>query len=235
LEYWLRHALPVILIIHDPESDIAYFQPITADTVTRSKKGWKTAIPFAQVLSKSKRALASLTEASTYELRRRQLGLALPWMSLIAGGDRVVVEVEEWVNKSSGRGTFTFLRVDDGGGEEVIEEWPYQMYPGWPYPELFNHLFPWADVTIDEEFYDQKHDEDTIDMPSWMIPDPIEGEPDEPDPPEIRPYESNGEIDSYRLELRLNGVGKAFLELENFLTSPVPRAESPARAPRRKD
>lgn len=48
LSYWLLHSLPVMLVIYDPASDVAYWQIINRYTVELTGKAWKTRIPLQQ-------------------------------------------------------------------------------------------------------------------------------------------------------------------------------------------
>jgi Domain of unknown function (DUF4365) len=50
LSYWLSHTLPVILLVHDPDTDLTYWQHFTPDAVTSTSTGWRTHIPADHVL-----------------------------------------------------------------------------------------------------------------------------------------------------------------------------------------
>jgi hypothetical protein len=50
LEYWLKHDLPVIVVLHDPVSDDAYWQVVTPRNVTPTPRGWKISVPRSQKL-----------------------------------------------------------------------------------------------------------------------------------------------------------------------------------------
>ena len=50
LAYWLGHSLPVVIILHDHETDCCYWQVVTEQTIERTNKGWKIEVPFSQVL-----------------------------------------------------------------------------------------------------------------------------------------------------------------------------------------
>lgn len=50
LRYWLRHSLPVILLMHRPDSGVTYWARITQDTVEYTDASWKVLVPFRQVL-----------------------------------------------------------------------------------------------------------------------------------------------------------------------------------------
>jgi len=226
LDYWERHCLPVILVLHEPSAGRTIWQVVTKDTVRSTKKGWKITVPFRNVLSEGcSRSWLAISEGPPYQRRLRALVLAKPWMDLIRDGKRLLLDVEEWVNKSSGRGAMELLAQDpDSGQETVVEGWS-AMFPGEIYQELLPHLFPWADIAIDEEFYDDydqtAYDEEcgvwdseeghyafhTEDYGEWRER-----------LPEIRPYEiSAGEVARFRLELTISALGKCFLQLDDYL------------------
>ncbi|MES2355090.1 MAG: DUF4365 domain-containing protein [Pseudomonadota bacterium] len=63
LDYWLNHSLPVILVVHLPESGKTLWTPVNEETVERTKKGWKVSISKKQELDKSSRqSLESVVE-----------------------------------------------------------------------------------------------------------------------------------------------------------------------------
>src|SRR5699024_3507996 len=99
--------------------------------------------------------LAGLAEGSPYELRVRQLRLALPWMKLLTSGRRVLLEAEEWINKSSGRGDLTIISVDDANEDrEELGTW-HLLAGAASYENILPSLVPWADVVLHEETYDE--------------------------------------------------------------------------------
>jgi hypothetical protein len=67
LDYWLNHDLPVIVILFDPDSQIAYWQHVTKAHVTRLSDGWKMSIPRTQMLEPSKaHALQDIAAQNEY-------------------------------------------------------------------------------------------------------------------------------------------------------------------------
>ena len=227
LAYWRRHSLPVVLVLHDPGANISYWQSVSDKNVEKTDKAWKIEVPFNQTFDKAaaKKELYDLAAGPIYERRMRRLVLDRPWMLLLEDGEQLFLEAEEWINKSSGRGSLA-LKARNGEGEErLVQDWPFVMFPGWPYEFVFRQLFPWADLSVDEEFY-QDHDEEAFDSACgiWDGEDKrYIGHTEDfsewrADLPELRPYEiAGGEVAMYRLELALNEVGKAFLMLDRFL------------------
>lgn len=62
-DYWLRHALPVILVKVDVEAKLTYWQAVTPDTVISTGKGRKILIPANQRLDS--RAVPALLDQLT--------------------------------------------------------------------------------------------------------------------------------------------------------------------------
>jgi hypothetical protein len=50
LLYWLRHPLPVILLLHDPDSGVTYWAHVTQAAAEFTGSGWKMLVPSSQVL-----------------------------------------------------------------------------------------------------------------------------------------------------------------------------------------
>ena len=48
LEYWIEHSLPVLIILHNPETHISYWQAIKTENVIPTGKGWKIIVPEIQ-------------------------------------------------------------------------------------------------------------------------------------------------------------------------------------------
>jgi len=80
--------------------------------------------------------------------------LAKPWMELAASGKRLMVDIEEWINKTSGRGSIS-LGVDNEDGEKPEELASWGVFLGLAsYAEVVPRLFAWADVQVHAETYE---------------------------------------------------------------------------------
>ena len=221
LDYWSGHSLPVLLVAHFPESNQTLWALVTEGSTARTAKGWKIAIPKANVFGETSRdQLAEIFEGSPAQQRLRKLSIDEPLMRHITDGGKVSVELEEWVNKSLGRTPVQVFIHDKNGNETLSQDW-FQYYVGYGVKELAEALFPWATAIVDEEFYEEHADqeEDWRDALSRAIDEDngiIHGAPD---PDAVYPYsESAGEVESYRLELKLNELGKAFLMVSDHLS-----------------
>jgi hypothetical protein len=182
-------------------------------------------VPRAQVLDKSSRArLQEAAEGDPYVLRIRDLQLAKPWMELLAGGTRLVVDMEEWINKTSGRGTISIgIDHEDGKGPEELASWSVMLGLA-DYADVIPKLFAWADVSPHEETYHEaEYDlfqtecaiwDDEVTFYSEEFSDWRQGRI----PEGLHSYMEDGEIGYWRLELTLNDLGQGFLLVDKFAT-----------------
>ncbi|MBN9103781.1 MAG: DUF4365 domain-containing protein [Propionibacteriaceae bacterium] len=224
-EYWLKHSLPVVVVLCDEIDGKAYWQQVTKSTLEATPKNFKILVPRSQELgTTSVAALREVAAGDPYTTRLRRLHLALPWMELLRAGRRILIEADEWINKSSGRGEITIVSVDEANEDrQLLGDWMI-MAPGWSYDAVLPSLVPWADVVVHEETYDEAeydaweaecvyYDNEgdrivTEGYEEWRAASGLEG---------LRPYaNSAGEVDSWRLELKLNQLGEAFLLVNEF-------------------
>lgn len=225
LSYWRDHSLPVIVALYSPEDQRTYWQLVTDSTVEVGPRGGRRIkVPRGQTLNvESKQELSRASEGKPYDIRVRQLRLALPWMRLLTGGRRLLLDAEEWVNKTSGRGDLRISSTDEAG-DDVREHGTWTALLGSrPYDEVLPSLVPWASVSLHEETYDA-HDEEQWESEcvhfdregdSWTtmtFEDWRAGFGDG-----LRPYKNGaGEVDFWRFELTLNDLGKGFMAVDSF-------------------
>ena len=223
--YWLNHSLPVIVVLYHPPTKTCYWQRATSDLLEQTESGgWRLLVPDTQTLDESARnQWRSVAEGDPYELRLRELRLARPWMQLLEGGTRLVVDFEEWINKSSGRGAISIgIDKEDGEPPEELVKWELLLGPS-SYAEAVPKYFAWAEVHLHEETYDAADHElyeaecsiwdegeqfMTQDYAGWHQGQFADG---------IRPFENAaGEVDYFRLELTLGKLGTSFLVVDEF-------------------
>lgn len=205
--YWLNHSLPVIIVLYCPSKDQCIWEVINKQTAKKCGAGWKIDIPWSHILENSKLILQSLVnKQSEYERRWNSLVVAKEWMLETVEHGESILEVEEWINKSSGRGKF-ILKVQKNEKEKILYEREWFGFGIKKYEQVIQELFPWADIKIDEEFYEENMEEDYYEFLK-----------DNDNISRIYPYRNGaGEVDFYRLKLTLNQIGKSFIEMENFL------------------
>lgn len=88
-------------------------------------------------------------------LRIRELRLAKPCMALLASGTRVLLDMEEWISKTSGHGLISIgIDHEDGNEPEELVNWRF-LVGSTSYMEAVSELFAWADIDVHEETYDE--------------------------------------------------------------------------------
>ena len=227
VQYWTNHSLPVVVVLVDMEAEQCHWQLVSRDTlVETSTGGWKVLVPKAHVLDETaRRPLRDAAAGDPYALRIRELQLAKPWIEMLADGTRLVVDIEEWINKTSGRGSIRLgIDHEDGKKPEPLASWG--VFLGFAsYAEVVPTLFRWADVSVHEETYDEADSEqfeeecviydegdrfEIMSFREWVAEQGQRG---------LRPYANSfGEVDYWRLELTLNDLGKAFRVVDGFAT-----------------
>lgn len=223
--YWTNHSLPVVVVLYHPETGQCHWQLVNRKTlVETSTGGWKLLIPKAHLLDETARTpLQDAAEGDPYVLRIRELRLAKPWMELLASGTRLVVDMKEWINKSSGRGSISIgIDHEDGNEPEELVTWQFLVGPT-SYAEAVSTLFAWASVDVHDETYDDaEYDQYEAECSIWDEGDQFFTESFDDwrsgrIEKRIRPYGNvAGEVDCFRLELTLNDLARAFLIVDKF-------------------
>jgi len=223
VEYWLRHGLPVIIALYNPSEDRFFWTPVTTDTVEKTKKAYKITISKSSILThKNCKRLKRLYKLNVPEYRLKRMLLDLEWMKLIHGGETVYAEFEDWVNKSLSRTSIKIFFDSNGHYKEMVI--PTHYWAGHNSLEILEKFLPWADYEMDEEaheegmqevyesecygWYDKESGEVfyTEDFEDWYTP-----------PDGIVPISQNGEVDTYRVILKLNELGETFLTISDYL------------------
>jgi hypothetical protein len=231
LDYWLNHKLPVIVVLHDMATNVSYWQSVSEETVVRLKKGWKMSVPRSKRIERAQaHTLAEVAAGQPYFQKLNKLQLDRPLMSVLVSGDRLFLEADEWINKLSGRCRIALIRQDSDGEETTIQSSEYWVfYPGLRFEAAVQLHFPWAEFSIDDDAYDD-HDHDRWDNECGhydreediLIHDSsFEAWKRCAGLPKLRPYSDDSEVASWRLEMTLNDIGRAFCDLDAYLSGLV--------------
>lgn len=204
-DYWTNYSLPVILVLYNPETMLCIYEVISADKITKMEKGWKIEISTDNKLESAAKTLRNLNKnQSEYQKRLSTLAFAKGLMKL-AEDEILIVEVREWINKTSGRGDFIIKTVDHTGAMRDLYGKTVLGFGCRPYEKVLPEVFPWADLELDTDYYEMYGDQEYILYKKCESPD-------------IYPYKNTaGEVDWYQFRPVLNDVGKAFLLMDDFL------------------
>ena len=224
VDYWFRHSLPVIVVLYNPDKDVCLWEIVTDDTIKNTGKGWKIEIPKTKALNEdSLEELRGMTQPPEYFKKLNKLRLDKKWIDLLAEGESVFVEYEDWINKSLPR--FEIKIGCDSKDDIESENWPTLYGLGLSMEEALEHTLPWADYEMDYDahydfmesvWFDECYmgrDEDTRE-PYFLMPFSEWHKR----PEGIVCVSENGEIEGYRLLLSLNKIGQAFYNLDDYLS-----------------
>ena len=80
----------------------------------------------------------NLTE---YEKKFNAFLFAKPWMKEAISGNKVVLNIEEWINKSSSRGEFKLRIIDKSGDEKQVFNRNFVDFRSLIYREMYIYKF----------------------------------------------------------------------------------------------
>ncbi|MCA3416612.1 MAG: DUF4365 domain-containing protein [Roseomonas sp.] len=154
LDYWLRHQLPVFIMLHDPEIKQTFWQKIDRNLVNRTSKGsWYIRVPKENILDKDSLVYfeKSLPRDET-AFRRAHLAIDYSLMKKIDSQNNVYLCVTEWNHKTlSMRGAeFRFNDSMKANVDIAIERWTthrgIHAYMAQMFPWLnYRHIRPLED------------------------------------------------------------------------------------------
>jgi hypothetical protein len=213
LEYWLNHSLPILIILHNEATNQTIWQKITEKTIIRTSKSFKVSIPINNTLNVAVlNKLKILNKYPIYIQRLQRLAIHKQLMLFIKKDKKIIIELQEWINKSIGRATITIKKIDDEGDEHLLSEGGYIFFKGLEDLEV---LFPWADFYIDDDFYEESDENDY--HATYGEHPPYSFREFRDHLPDVRAIDLNGEVHLYRFELSLNEIAQSFLVLHDFL------------------
>jgi hypothetical protein len=228
VRYWTSHSLPVIVVLYNPSTRSSYWQIVNNRNLREtSSGGWKILVPEANRLDKNAAAaLADLAAGDPYVLRLRELQLARPLMTMLAEGHRMVIEIEEWVTRTTGRGSITLALYHEVPGYTTpLVTWGVLLGSS-GYAEAVPRLFAWANVEVHGDTYDE--------ATPRLYEAECGGAYDEDDPVVVEEYAdwrarrlnrttlrpfvhaNQEEVAYWMLELTLNDLGRGFLLVDEF-------------------
>jgi len=224
VEYWIKYAIPVIVVLYSPSDDILIWAPVHEDTIIKTKVNYKLELAKKAVLDKdSYLALKNIFKLNYQENRLMKLLLDYPWIKMIKEGEIVYAEFEDWINKSLTRTSIKIYCHSKIGYKEIYI--PQHYTPGYSLFSAVTKLIPWADFEMDIDGYrEEKEEEYELECSRYDKEDDMtyytksfEDYYEEPDGiVPIREGEG-GEINIYRVILKLNDIGESFLIIAKYL------------------
>ncbi len=222
IDYWLNHSLPVIIVLHNQNANLTIWQAVNKESVINTGKNYKIEIPINQELSiPAKEKLSKINDHPPSIQRFIELSLYRHLMQKIRNGEKVVIDLEKWINKSSGRANLRIIQVINDFDYDERKERTEVLLSESTYFEFYSHftlfqIFSWADFKTDMNFYEEFIDYDDSEGHPGYKTVFVEDKYHNYQLP-IIPYLNDGEIEKYRLEMSLNNFGNSFLDFYNGL------------------
>jgi hypothetical protein len=222
IEYWLKYAIPVIVVLYNPSDKMLLWSPIHRDTIIKSKVNYKIEISKKAILNKnSYLALKNVFKLNYQENRMMKLLFDYPWMKMIKEDEVVYAEFEDWINKSLTRTSIKIYCNSKNGYKEFFI--PQHYAPGYSVFGIIKEFIPWADYEMDIDAYREQKEEEYECLYSYYdkednttyYTESFEDFYEEPE--DIVPIEEGNEVDIYRVILKLNDLGESFLIIAKYL------------------
>lgn len=152
LKYWAGHALPTILVLHNPDDGTTIWQWANLTTAKAGKKGWRIDVPRAKVLgAASKEELLDQTWSDDSVGMRRRFALDRQFMEKFES-TQAYVRVDRWVNKHLMYREIQISFGDPDGPPDY--EIPIMATWGHDVGEILHHFLPW----LSYEYYEEPDD-----------------------------------------------------------------------------
>lgn len=150
LAYWERHALPLILILHNPKTGEMLWTRVERHRARVTKNGsWSIEIsPHAKLtVDSAQTILDSLPKSDPESTRRQRMALDVDLIRRASEEGEAYLRIEEWINKSLNfRGAEICF-----GDPDATAEFDIPFYASSRSLALvLDALFPWADHTYTE-------------------------------------------------------------------------------------
>ncbi len=167
VKYWDQHALPVILVLHNPEDGQTLWQWADLKTARTTAQSWCVDVPRTKVFNaESKAELQDQVWADDSASLRRRFAFDRDFMKEFVDGDGFVT-IDKWVNKSLQYREIE-IRFDDPDKELPDYEIPIMATWHYEVPDLMRHFFPWLEYEYHEEPDDSSGEVEGHVMAVWL-------------------------------------------------------------------
>ncbi|MGN6395803.1 MAG: DUF4365 domain-containing protein [Mucilaginibacter sp.] len=230
LDYWLHHAIGVVLVLYDRHTGTAYWQEVNRSTAIPTPAGFKVLIPKSRRLGECSRdQLASIAYFSKDQYKLWQLRNSKEKIILLQNGPLYLyVEIDDIPRTGDYHVT---LVVSDDAAERFPEsiyshndnpnrfEYYLILHYDQSLSEAFQDTLPWAEVTNGGIFSDE-------DLANRLAANIIRYMPDQVDDDVAGLTSKYSALElacwlsgncCFRFELKANQLTSAFLQLSDYL------------------
>lgn len=151
--YWTKHALPVFIVLHNPDTQLTLWQRVERQLIEEGDDGrWSIAVPATNTLdARNEHYILAGIATDDASVRRHRLALDLPLIRQFAEHEYVYLRLEKWVNKTLNfRETEVVFGADPDANAELKLD---TRLPASSLDQFMAVMFPWLDYELVE--YDE--------------------------------------------------------------------------------
>lgn len=161
LAYWLNYSIPVVLIIYDKDSNLAYWQEVSSSTIGLTAKHFKLQISKKNILnySSSKKLTGIAYFKNKYEYKLWQLKTSRNEINLLLNKELFLYVEIDYCSKHEKYITLIVTDKDTNNHIELIYdygdenpnrfEYGFIISKGGSLDEAIKDTIPWADLLLD--------------------------------------------------------------------------------------
>lgn len=233
LSYWLNHSIPVILIIYDKDSNLAYWQHVSNSTAILTPKSFKVQIPKKNILNyKKKEDLAGIAYfKNIYEYKLWQLRTSRDEIKLLID-QHLHLYIEISLSNNFGEYYVSLLLTDQdcNNYSQLIYNYDDDNLNRFEYSfclskersleEAIKDTLPWADLFLDGASF-------TDELLTKSIAEEILSYNQQDFFQDVKEFKKENDFFrlacyladcySFKLDLKANELTFAFLKIDSFL------------------
>ena len=167
VKYWDQHALPVILVLHNPDDGRTLWEWADLKTARSTGKGWCIDLPRTKAFNATSKAeLQDQFWTDDSAGLRRRFAFDREFMKIFQDRDGFVT-IDKWVNKSLQYREIQ-IRFDDP--DKDLPDYEIPIMATWHYEisDLMRHFLPWLEYDYLEEPDDSSGEVEGHVMGVWL-------------------------------------------------------------------
>jgi hypothetical protein len=143
LEYWLRHCLPVFLVLYNPNDGMLLWQRVERHLIHETANGWSIDVPEQNVLNAQSAAfIANGISSDPSSQTRFAFAAGVDLMRRLEQGKDIYLSITIWINKTLGfRGAEIFF---DDHNKQAADLFVNIFAPVHDVEFIAKKIFPWA-------------------------------------------------------------------------------------------
>ena len=167
VKYWDQHALPVIVVLHNPDDRRTLWQWADLKSARSTGQKWCIDVPRSKMFdAASKAELQDQSWTDDSIGLRRRFAFDREFMREFESGDGFVT-IDKWLNKSLQYREIQ-IRFNDPDKDQADYYLPIMATWGYEVSDLMHHFFPWLNYEYEEPPDDSSGEVEGHVMAVWL-------------------------------------------------------------------